>query len=153
MTIGEQIKKTRKKVSLSQVELGKRLGVTGAAIAQYETGRRIPKRETLDKISRALGVQPYELLPTQDEPPIAEQPTCETTVEKRGDFMKPEEYIRNEVERRGMTIRFLSDKANVPYGRIQPSLNGHRSLRADEYLRICDFLQIEPRIAEQEKGA
>ena len=29
--------------------------------------------------------------------------------------MKPEEYIRNEVESRGMKMKFLSDKANVPY--------------------------------------
>ena len=66
--------------------------------------------------------------------------------------MKPEEYIREEVERRGMRIKFLSDKANVSYGCLQPSLNGNRSLRADEYLRICDFLQIEPRVPD-EKGA
>lgn len=66
--------------------------------------------------------------------------------------MKPEEYIRNEVESRGMKMKFLSDKANVPYGCLQPSLNGNRSLRADEYLRICAVLQIEPRMAD-EKGA
>ena len=65
--------------------------------------------------------------------------------------MKPEEYIRNEVESRGMKIKFLSDKANVAYSCLQPSLNGTRSLRADEYLRICDVLQIEPRIPN-EKG-
>jgi len=66
--------------------------------------------------------------------------------------MKPEEYIREEVKRRGMKIKFLSDKANVAYGCLQPSLKGNRSLRADEYLRICTVLQIEPRMAD-EKGA
>ncbi len=63
--------------------------------------------------------------------------------------MKPEEYIRNEVESRGMKIKFLSEKAKVAYGCLQPSLNGTRSLRADEYLRICDFLQIEPRVPSE----
>lgn len=64
--------------------------------------------------------------------------------------MKPEEYIRNEVKNRGMKIKFLSTKANVAYSCLQPSLNGTRSLRADEYLRICDALQIEPRVPHEE---
>jgi len=68
--------------------------------------------------------------------------------------MKPEEYIRNEVESRGMKMKFLSDKANVAYGCLQPSLKGNRSLHADEYLRICAYLKINP-IPESsdEKGA
>ena len=66
--------------------------------------------------------------------------------------MRPEEYVREVVESRGIKISFLSEKAGVAYGCLQPSLKGNRSLRADEYLGICDVLQIEPRVPA-EKGA
>lgn len=54
MDIGEQIRNHRKKIGLSQKELGKKLGVSQQHIAQYENGKRIPKLETLIKISEAL---------------------------------------------------------------------------------------------------
>ncbi len=56
MDISEQIRIYRKKAGLSQKELGKKLGVSQQHIAQYETGKRIPKIETLDKIASALNV-------------------------------------------------------------------------------------------------
>lgn len=54
MDIGSQIRNHRKKAGLSQKELGKKLGVSQQHIAQYENGKRIPKLETLIKISEAL---------------------------------------------------------------------------------------------------
>ena len=51
MDIGEQIRNHRKKAGLSQKELEKKLGVSQQHIAQYENGKRIPKLETLIKIS------------------------------------------------------------------------------------------------------
>ena len=51
MDIGEQIRNHRKKDGLSQKELEKKLGVSQQHIAQYENGKRIPKLETLIKIS------------------------------------------------------------------------------------------------------
>ena len=66
--------------------------------------------------------------------------------------MTLEMMIKREVENRGMKLRFLSDKANVAYGCLRSSLSGRRSLRADEYLRICAVLQIDPKMPD-EKGA
>lgn len=62
MTIGENIKKIRVKKKLSQKTLGNILGVSQAMIAQYETGKRIPKIETVDKIATALDVSRSALL-------------------------------------------------------------------------------------------
>lgn len=56
MTVGQRIKAERKAKGMTQEDLGKKLGVSGAAIAQYETGRRYPKVETLEKIAAALNV-------------------------------------------------------------------------------------------------
>lgn len=62
MNIGEQIKKYRKEAGLSQKELGERLGVSQQHIAQYESGKRIPKIETIIKIATALDISPFEVI-------------------------------------------------------------------------------------------
>lgn len=54
MNIGQKIKYSRKKAGLTQKELGESLGVSAAMIAQYESGKRNPKIETLIKIAEAL---------------------------------------------------------------------------------------------------
>lgn len=56
MKIGERIKEARKKAHFTQKALGEKLGVSAAMIAQYENGTRIPKVNTLIRISDALGV-------------------------------------------------------------------------------------------------
>ena len=62
MTIGDNIKKIRAEKKLSQKALGNILGVSQAMIAQYETGKRIPKIETVDRIANALDVPRGALL-------------------------------------------------------------------------------------------
>lgn len=66
MSIGEQIKKYRNEIGLSQKELGEKLGVSQAMIAQYENEKRIPKRETLRKIAYALEISDILLLENSD---------------------------------------------------------------------------------------
>ncbi len=66
MSIGENIKKARLQAGLTQKELGEKLGITFQSIAQWETGRRTPKQETVKRIASALGVSWYELL--SDDP-------------------------------------------------------------------------------------
>lgn len=63
MTLGERIKAARKAAGMTQEALGKKLGVSGSYIAQYETNKRRPKPATLLKIADALDVMPFELYP------------------------------------------------------------------------------------------
>ena len=56
MKVGVRIRTVRKEKKITQVELGKKLGVSGSMIAQYETGVRNPKLDTIGKIADALGV-------------------------------------------------------------------------------------------------
>ena len=62
MNIGEQIKRYRKEMKLSQKELGERLGVSQQHIAQYENGKRIPKIENIQKIANALDADILDIL-------------------------------------------------------------------------------------------
>jgi transcriptional regulator with XRE-family HTH domain len=61
MTIGEKIRNARKKLKLTQKELGEILNTSQQMIAQYENGDRKPKIETLRCIANALGVPLHEL--------------------------------------------------------------------------------------------
>lgn len=70
MNIGEKIKDYRKKSGLSQKELGQKLNVSQQHIAQYESGKRIPKLDTIQKIAVALNISVNDLLesPLDDSP-------------------------------------------------------------------------------------
>ena len=60
---GEMIKYYRKKLGLTQEELGNYVGVQKSAIAKYENGRiENLKRTTIEKLSELFGVLPSELL-------------------------------------------------------------------------------------------
>lgn len=61
MTIGEKIRQLRKTRKLTQKQLGELSGIAEPTIRRYELGKLNPKRETLYKIAKALGVHPVEL--------------------------------------------------------------------------------------------
>lgn len=62
---------------------------------------------------------------------------------------KAEAIVRAEVQKRGMTIKSVSQAVGIPYKKLQPSLSGYRHLNADEFLRLCAFLKIDPRAAAE----
>lgn len=66
MNIGYRIKTVRQLRGLTQKELGLRLGYTdGTAdirVSQYESGTRIPKKETIEKLADILKVSPRAFL-------------------------------------------------------------------------------------------
>ena len=53
---GDRLKNKRLEKGLTQKELGIKLGISDAAITQYEKGRREPKRELLFKLADILDV-------------------------------------------------------------------------------------------------
>ena len=56
MSIGENIKKLRKNIGLSQVQLAEKLDTTQKVITDYETGRSKPPRKRLPKIANFFGI-------------------------------------------------------------------------------------------------
>lgn len=61
MTIGENIRYYRKEKGLTQKELGNMCGINEVQIRRYELGGSNPKLETIQKIAKALNVEPYAL--------------------------------------------------------------------------------------------
>lgn len=66
MTIGTNIKKYRKRMGLTQDELGKKLGIKQQTIAMYENDKTNIKHVTLEKIANALNVSISDLLPKKN---------------------------------------------------------------------------------------
>lgn len=62
MNLGEKIRQARKRAGLTQKELGQRLGVSQAAIGQFENNNSNPQTGTLVKISDALNISVEDLL-------------------------------------------------------------------------------------------
>lgn len=60
MTVGERIKQIRKDKGLTQDELAQKLGISRAAMGQFEKESSHPRAGTLQKIADALGVPVYE---------------------------------------------------------------------------------------------
>ena len=58
MDVGYKLYELRRSLGLTQAELGRRVGVSEAAIRAYETGKRRPKQAHLERIADALGVMP-----------------------------------------------------------------------------------------------
>src|SRR5260370_42337453 len=73
MIIGDRIRALREQKNLSQGQIEKRTGLLRCYISRVENGHTAPSIETLEKMSRALQVQLYELYYEVDNlpaPPI-----------------------------------------------------------------------------------
>lgn len=68
MTIGENIKKYRKRAGLTQKELAKKCGLATGTIQQYELNKRQPRLEQINLIANILGVHPLVILGQISEP-------------------------------------------------------------------------------------
>lgn len=67
MTIAERIRRARTVADLSQTDLATKLGVSRAAIAQWETGRSGPDRRRIADLAEALRVTVDYLLGVSDD--------------------------------------------------------------------------------------
>lgn len=80
MTLGQRISLYRKKLNISQEELGARLGVSRQAVSKWETDLSVPDMNNLLALAREFGVSLAELTETPEEPvpsttPVENLPT------------------------------------------------------------------------------
>lgn len=57
MSFSERLKEARKKVGLSQKQLADKLGTSPQNLNQYESGKRNPKKKTVEKLAEALKLE------------------------------------------------------------------------------------------------
>lgn len=62
MELKDKLSRLRKIAGLTQIELGKKAGVTTRAIQNYENGSRIPRLDVLSKLAYALEVDVDDLV-------------------------------------------------------------------------------------------
>jgi len=70
-TLGERSKERRKLIKLTQIQLSKKVGVSGVTISQWESGDTAPKGENLYKLAKALKCSPDWLLFGSEPKPVS----------------------------------------------------------------------------------
>jgi putative transcriptional regulator len=66
-TVGNQLKKLRSNLGLTQAQLAQHVGVSRTSIVSIETGRFIPTIETALRISKALNVPINQIFWLKDD--------------------------------------------------------------------------------------
>lgn len=79
MEYGKRIKDARNKSGLTQKQLGERLGVSESAVAQYESGQRVPKVDTLQRPPKGY----YTNTPIISKAVLPSRCGCNTNKEQR----------------------------------------------------------------------
>lgn len=113
MTTGERIKAARKAAKMTQADLAKKLGIPFQSISQWERDLRNPKSETIQRIAKALGCTPWELVP----PPHQSSPESRRQVEELmgkepGYLDAPIPTEQEETEKLVQRVRDLFTKMN-----------------------------------------
>ena len=62
MTTGEKIRTVRQLRNMTQKQVGQKCGINEANLRKYESGRQIPKLDTLKRIAEALNVGVEDLV-------------------------------------------------------------------------------------------
>lgn len=62
MKFNERLKNTRKEHGLTQMELAEKAGIAVNSVRLYESGKVVPKLDTIAKIARAMGLYAGDLV-------------------------------------------------------------------------------------------
>lgn len=60
--IGRNLIRLRRKRKLTQAELARRADLTASCVCSIEKGKNAPRVETWNRLAKALGVEPSELM-------------------------------------------------------------------------------------------
>lgn len=67
MSVGEEIRKARKKAGLTQLDLAERAGLAHITVHQYEAGKRQPGIKQIKSIAKALDIPVSTLIDSPEE--------------------------------------------------------------------------------------
>ncbi|MBE6057654.1 helix-turn-helix transcriptional regulator [Clostridium cochlearium] len=125
--LGENIKKAREKLHISQRELGRRIGKTGQYISYLENNKSSnPSLEVLNEIAENLGVTVNDLLKVN-----------KTLSQKLIDEL---EYPLIKLFGPADTLEILSDQLSIDYDLLNNNLNKHIDFPEDVQISLLKFL-------------
>jgi transcriptional regulator with XRE-family HTH domain len=73
MNVGERIRRLREDAGLSRAELGRRIGVSGAAVGQWEKQANGVRPSNVEKVAEVLG-KPLEIFYSDSHVPASAAP-------------------------------------------------------------------------------
>lgn len=124
--LGHKIAEERKRRGLTQKEVGKGIGTSGAYISQLENGEREPSLKNYLSLISFFGLDINYFLDIDiDEKEVIGR------------------EIQNLRKKRGMDIGELRDKTNVDFFRIGRAENGEIELTEEELKKIADCLEVD----------
>ncbi len=118
------IKYYREKLGLEQKELGKRVGVVGNSISNWENGRSRPDVDTLPLLCKALGITLYELFDIAD--PMLRYTKREQLL--LSDYRSLEEDHKYVVDNTIKSLKYIEEQKEIP--KIRELIHYSRSLAA-----------------------
>lgn len=97
--LGKRIKEIRKRRGYTQEKLAELASIETPSMSNIENGKNYPNFETLEKISKALNVKPYELY-------IFDYYfTCENLIDEMTKYMKQDEELTRKMYKFFICIR------------------------------------------------
>jgi transcriptional regulator with XRE-family HTH domain len=107
------MKKYRKKRRLSQMKLAELLDTSTSYIGEIEINSRVPSMDMVERIAKALNVEPFRLF-------------VDDTVRNSGDLPLADDYLEclTTIERQDLTQRLLSRVAKEIEQVLQPENSG-----------------------------
>lgn len=113
MNFSDRLKDVRKNAGLTQAQLSEKLGITAQSYSQYETGKRNPKSETVQKIAKALGVDVDVLRPTKEEKELFEKAAKSITDEQK--YKIEEKRLSNLIKHKEKMLNIAGKQKVVDY--------------------------------------
>ena len=111
---GNVIRELRNSMGLTQKELGKKVGVSNSAIANYEKGFRAPLQDTLFKLAETFNVSVNKFFPYDFESRSSDSPLLSQITDTAAKLHEP---------RQKKVLTFTQDQLDEQEGRVKKVLS------------------------------
>lgn len=139
-SISKRLKELREEHDLTQEEFAEALGISKAAIKQYERSERTPNYDVMLKLEKLFGVSPCYLAGESDDKLDCVSASNERTpiTQIIGERLKE---LRLEKE---LTQQQLSEELNLSYKSIVNYENGYREPKTDVLYKLAQYFNVYP---------
>lgn len=126
MTVGENIKKIRTELRLTQVEFSEKVGISRNALINYESNKRQPSISMLTQIANEFDISTSKLIePTENSLSIGEK-------------------IRKYRKQQNLTMKQLGERLDITEQAVSQYERNIRTPNTKSIFKISEILGIEP---------